>query len=285
MIKEYLFYFIPFLIISNLFGQLDPGAKQISLSNSDVAFSNDVFSVFNNPAGLSQIAWREVGIYYSPAPFGLSELANGYVAYSEPLSFGTIAIGGMTYGYELYREARILAAFSYNYENKFFAGITFNYHTFSIKNYGSTGKFYLNLGGLTYINDNTRWGFSISNLNRATIGNEDDQIPMIFKTGFSYDIINSLIINFAIEKDISYKTSAQFGIEYNIVEYLSLRVGFQNEPSRYSAGIGINYSIISLDYAMFTHQDLGLTHQAGLIISFGKNAPRSDAIRNYLGIN
>ncbi|MFC2103512.1 hypothetical protein ACFLSS_03685 [Bacteroidota bacterium] len=284
MIKQYLFYFVPFLIISNLYAQLDPGAKQISLSNSDVALSNDVFSVFNNPAGLSQMNWREVGIYYSPAPFGLSELANGYVAYSEPFNFGTVAIGGMTYGYELYRESKILLAFSYNHKNKFFAGITINYHTFSIKNYGNTGTFYINLGGLTYITENIRWGFSVSNLNRASIGYEDDQIPMILKTGFSYDIIPSLNINFAFEKDISYKATGQFGIEYNIIEYISLRLGFQNEPSRHSVGIGINYSLISLDYAMFTHQDLGLTHQAGMIISFGKSMQRSDAIRNFLGI-
>ena len=107
---------------------------------------------------------------------------------------------------------------------------------------------------------------------------------MILKTGFSYDIIPALNINLAFEKDISYDATGQFGLEYNIIEYISIRAGFQNEPSRYSAGIGINYLLISLDYAIFTHQDLGLTHQAGLIISFGKSTPRSEAIKNYLGI-
>ena len=116
------------------------------------------------------------------------------------------------------------------------------------------------------------------------MANEDDQIPMVFSTGFSYDLIKSLIINLAVEKDIRYKPSVQFGLEYDIIEYLSLRAGFQNEPARYAAGIGINYSIISLDYAVFTHQDLGLTHQAGLIISFGKSGYRSEAIRKHLGM-
>jgi hypothetical protein len=284
MIKRYIIYIVPFLFIVNLNAQFNPGAKQISLSNSDVALSNDVFSLFNNPAGLSQIGWREVGIYYSPAPFGLTELANGYVAYAEPFSFGTVAIGGMTYGFDLYRESKVLVGYSYNYENKFFAGLTFNYHTFSIQNYGNTSALYLNLGGLVYITNQLRWGFAFSNINRASIGNEDDQIPVEFSTGFSYDLLNTLNINIAIEKDIRYKPSIQFGLEYNIIEYLSLRAGFQNEPARYSAGIGINYSIISLDYALFTHQDLGLTHQVGLILSFGKDGLRSDAIKKHLGI-
>ena len=284
MIKRYILYFVPILLIANSYAQFNPGAKQISLSNSDVALSNDVFAVFNNPAGLSQFNWREIGIYYSPAPFGLSELSNGYVAYAEPFTFGTVALGGMTYGFELYRESKITLGYSYNYENKFFAGLAVNYHTFSIQNYGSTSAFYLNLGGLAYITNQLRWGFAITNLNRASIGNEDDQIPIIFSTGFSYDLIKTLIINLAVEKDIRYKPSVQFGLDYNIIEYLALRVGFQNEPARYAAGIGINYSIISLDYAVFTHQDLGLTHQAGLIISFGKNGDRQDAIRKHLGM-
>ena len=58
-----------YVLTISAYSQYNPGAKQISLSNSDVALSDDVFSVFNNPAGLSQMHWREIGVYYSPAPF------------------------------------------------------------------------------------------------------------------------------------------------------------------------------------------------------------------------
>lgn len=264
--------------------QFNPGAKQISLSNADVALSNDVFSLFNNPAGLSQLNWREIGIYYSPAPFGLSELANAYVAFNEPFSFGSVALGGMTYGFELYRESKIIMGYSYNYQNKFFAGAALNFHTISIQNYGNDNAFYFNLGGLIYLSDDFRFGFSFYNINRASFGNNDDQIPVVLNSGFSYDILKSFSINVALEKDISYKTSLMFGVDYDIIEYLSLRSGFSNEPSRFSAGIGINYSFVSLDYAMFTHNDLGLTHQVGLIVSFDKVLNRKEQIRNHLGI-
>ena len=253
------------------FSQIDPGAKQISLSHSDVALCNDVFAIFNNPAGLAQIDWREVGVYYSPAPFGLKELANGYIAYNEPFPFGSVSIGGMSYGFDLYRENKLLAGFSYNFSNKFFAGIVLNFHTVSIKRYGKANAFYVNLGGLIYLADNIRWGFTIHNLNRATFGNEENQIPEILTSGFSVDVLNNLSFNAALEKDIVQNASLRFGIEYKIIKYISIRTGFQNEPSLYSAGLGINYSFFSLDYAMFTHPDLGLTHQAGIIIRFGKN--------------
>lgn len=266
------------------YSQYNPGAKQISLSNSDVALSNDVFSLFNNPAGLSQMNWREVGVYYSPAPFGLSELANGYIAYHEPTSIGSFAVGGMSYGFDLYREAKFSVGYSYNYSNKFFGGLTINYQTVSIQNYGNDGALFFNIGGLAYVTDNFRLGFAFQNINRTSFGNEDDQIPVVFITGLSYDAADELTFNFAVEKDIKYKASFQFGINYNIIENLSLRTGFSNEPSKYSAGIGINFSMFSLDYAMFTHNDLGITHQAGIVISFDRELERSESIRKFLGI-
>ena len=271
------------LIISlQSFPQYNPGARQISMANSDVALANDVFSLFSNPAGLAQLNWREVGVYYSPAPFGLTELSNGYVAYHEPFSFGSLALGGMTYGFDLYRESKVLLGYSYNYDNIFFAGVALNYHNYSIKNYGSTGVFYFNLGGLVYILDELRWGFLVTNINKASVADIDDQIPMVLSTGFSFDILDNFSLNFALEKDIRYNPSVQFGIDYDLIEYLSLRVGASNEPSRFTAGLGINYSIFSLDYAFFTHPDLGLTHQAGIILSFGKEGTRSEAIRKHL---
>ena len=269
-------------VCTNLHSQYNPGAKQISMSNSDVAQSNDVFSLFNNPAGLSQMNWREIGIYYSPSPFGFSELANGFIAYHEPFDFGSIAVGAMTYGFDLYRENKIIAGFSYNYLNKFFAGAAFTLHTISIKNYGEDNVLYLNFGGLYYLTNDFRLGFSIHNINRASFGNEKDNIPIVFSTGCTYNVLEELTFNLGFEKDIRYSYSLRCGIEYNLLEYISLRSGFSNEPSRYSAGIGINYSYFSLDYAFFTHTDLGLTHQVGLIISFGSEGSRNAKIRKYL---
>lgn len=281
-----LFYTIIIICAISLsaYSQYNPGAKQISLSNSDVALSNDVFSLFNNPSGLSQMSWREVGVYYSPAPFGLSELANGYVAYHEPSDIGSFAIGGMSYGFDLYRESKFALGYSYNFQNKFFVGLAINYQTISIQHYGNDGALFFNLGGLAYITNLFRVGFSVQNINRATFGNEDDQIPMILNTGLSYDVVDELTLNFALEKDIKYKTSFQFGVNYDIIENISLRSGFSNEPSKYSVGIGINYLMFSLDYAMCRHNYLGYTHQAGVLVSFGRNESRSKSIRKYLGL-
>ncbi|MCX7611526.1 MAG: hypothetical protein N2043_08080 [Ignavibacterium sp.] len=273
------------LILSiGIFAQRNPGAKQIALSNSDVALSNDVFSLFNNVAGLSQINWREIGIYYSPAPFGIKELANGYISYIEPSLYGAFSIGAMTYGFELYRETKLLVGYSNEFQKKFFYGISINFHNVNIKNYGSDLSYYINIGALAYLLNNLRFGFLINNVNRATFSNEKDQIPTYMNIGLSYDILNELTLNISIDKDLKYAHSFQFGIDYDIIEHLSIRSGFSNNPSNYSAGIGINYSMFNLDYAIFSHSDLGLSHQIGLLINFDSIQNRKQAIRNFLGV-
>jgi hypothetical protein len=263
---------------------MDPGAKQIAMSGSDVALSDDVFSLFNNAAGLAQFNWRELGVYYSPAPFGFKELSNGYMAYTEPLSFGSAAIGVMSYGYDLYREIKITPGFSLRYLNKFFAGLTLTFHHVLIMGYGSKSVFYLNAGCLFYLTNDLRTGFSFENINRASFTSNQDPLPVVLKAGLSYNIINNFSLNTALEKDVKYNLSVMSGINYDLTDNLSLRIGFANEPSKFSGGIGIHISYFSFDYAFFTHPDLGFTHQAGIVISFGVEGNRTDKIRDFLKI-
>ena len=266
-----------FVFTQFIIAQFDPGAKQIALSNSDVAVSDNVFALFSNPAGLAQIDQSEIGAFFSPSPFGMSELKNAYAAFSYPMNFGTMAIGGMVYGFELYKESEISIGGSYNYRNNFYLGGTLNYKNISIKNYGSKSAIIFDLGLLAIITEDLHLGFSYKNITRASLSSNTDELPVEIISGLSYRIINNCTVSLAIEKDIRYKASPRFGIDYKIIKYLSLRTGFSKNPNLYSFGVGIHYSMFNFNYALFTHQELGLTHQVGVIISFNKNAGDKDA--------
>ena len=267
------------------YAQIKPGAKQISLSHSDVALANDVYSLFNNPAGLSQQNWREFSIYYSPSPFGLNKLANSSAAYHEPTEFGSFAFAYSNYGFDLYKENNIFVSYSNNVLSHFFFGATIAYRNLSIKNYGSDNSLTILLGGLVYLNNNLRIGFAIDNITNSTVGKSDNQIPMILNLGLSYTLLSKLVINTAIEKEIEKNASLHIGIDYEVIRYLNLRIGAMNEPSSFSAGIGINYSIFEIDYALFNHQDLGFTHQFGITLQFGGDKTRNERIQKYLSEN
>ena len=141
-IKIFLFLL---LFTSQSFTQENPGARQIALSHSDVALSNDAFALFNNPAGLSQLTAYQSGLFYSPSPFGLSELSNGFAAFAYPTTFGTFSTGFMIYGFELYKETELALAFGRNIYTNFSAGISVYYRNISIKNYGNKGFLLLNI--------------------------------------------------------------------------------------------------------------------------------------------
>jgi len=282
----YKFTIIILLVVQfNSSAQINPGAKQIALSHSSVALANDVFAIFNNPSGIAQQNWREIGIYYSPSPFGLSKLANGAAVYHEPTNIGSFSIAFTTYGFELYRESSFLLSYAYNLSNKFFFGVTAKYHNLKIEGYGTDDAVSFSISSLAYLTNNWRIGFMIDNVTRSSYGNEKDQIPVVMDLGTSYDLLETVSLNASLQKELDRNASIRFGIDYEIVRYINLRLGAMNEPSSFSAGIGINYSLFEIDYAVFNHQDLGFTHQFGVIIQFGDDISRSRRIRNYLGIN
>lgn len=249
------------------FPQYAPGARQISLSNSDVAGSDDAFSLFNNPAGLSLNNGREFGVFYSPSPFGLKELANGSIAFKEPMNFGSAALGAEIYGFALYKETRIIAGFSSG-SKTVKVGAAFIAHRVSIKNYGSSTAFILNAGMLISISKRLTWGFAVHNINGATLGDERNQLPVSLESGICYRFDFPLNFNIALKKELLNRITILCGIEYKPVKFVSLRTGFGTVPSKISAGIGILYKLFEFDYAVYTHRDLGLTHQVGMLIKF-----------------
>lgn len=275
-----LFCLICFVKISP---QQNPGAKSISLANADVALSSDAFSLFTNPAGLAQMNWIEGGVFYSPSPFGMKELSNAFFVASIPTEYGSFGLGVTTYGFELYKENKFVLAYANRYVKNFFYGFSLSLNHLSIKNYGSDNALMFSLGALYYIATDLRFAFSVDNLNKATWGKEKNQIPTIYKTGVSYDVLPEVSINLSLENEIGFNPSMQCGINYDISEYFSLRSGFANEPAKYSAGIGINYSQFEIDYAIFTHQELGLTQQFSVLVGLETLENRTGKIRKYLG--
>lgn len=267
MSLKYFYIGIILLFLSTLyFAQYKPGARQIALAHSDIALSNDVFSLFNNPAGLAQLNSRQIGIYYSPSPFGLNELANGYIAFTEPTNFGNFNIGAMTYGYNLYKENHFIIGYSNHFLNNFLFGFTAFYNTVKIRRYGNTGQINLSFGGLFLLNKIVSLGFSVHNPLRYS--SSKLELPLNYQFGISYIPAGLTSLNFSLSKDIDFPFEFHFGVEYPIIEFLILRVGAQNNPTLYNAGIGLSYSYFRINYSFSSHQELGLTHQFDLIISF-----------------
>ncbi len=274
------------VLFRNSFAQfelIDIGAKPISLGGAFTSLANNSNAVYYNPAGISQLQFREISIFYSPAPFGLKELANGSVNYVEPTKFGVFGLSAKTYGFDLYKEITVTATYSNNYKKKIFYGANVNFYNLKIQNYGSASTFGIDIGGLAYLTDFLRWGFAAFNLNRPKIGTQDDKLPQVYRTGISIQPRNDINFVLDVEKDTRYTTSVKAGIEYSVYDMIDLRAGIGTEPTRFSGGVGLYYSIFEIDYGFYNHQDLGLTHQGTITINFGGSIGRKmmkDALKD-----
>ncbi len=251
--------------------QIQPGARQVALAHSDIASGNDVFSLFKNPAGISLVRSREIGINYSPAPFEMKELSNAFASYCEPTDLGNFGAGFSVYGYELYKETQFVFGFSRKITRDFSIGTSTIYKNITIKNYGSTGVFLFNIGAIARINEQFGIGFSAENISRTTIKDESNQIPTVLSAGAYAKFLKELILSLAVRKELRFNPSLRFGAEYSLLEFVLIRFGVSNEPSTYSSGLGIQYEFLRFDYAISSHPELGFTHQFGLIVHFRNN--------------
>jgi tetratricopeptide (TPR) repeat protein len=82
------------------------------------------------------------------------------------------------------------------------------------------------------------------------------------------DANHTLSLAASIRKAEQASPTARFGLEYAFNEMLFVRTGMNN--SKFAAGIGIKYSVVSFDYAL-VDRDLDYVHTFTLTTSFGKS--------------
>ncbi len=235
-----------------------------------VGLADNAWAIVFNPAGLALLPAREISAFYSPQPFGLTELSLASFAFVHPTSVGSFGISANRFGFELYREVSGTLSYGNSYNDLFSFGINLTYNSLSIKNYGSASTMGIDVGFLASITTGLRWGFFAANINAPTIGEAKEKLPQVYATGLSYAPVEGLFVGIDVVKDVRHPVFVKGGIEYKVVDAVSLRAGAGSNPTKFSSGIGVHYSFVDFDYAMTTHQDLGLSHQFSVTVNFRK---------------
>lgn len=266
---------LAFLIIASCetraaFEHLARGAGGIAMGGASVAELASPWAAWSNPGALPTLTDRLLSLHYSPQPFGLKELAHGSFSYVEPTSVGIFAASGSRFGFELYREVDVQLSFGTDINDLFSAGVSVHYYHLSIERYGTAQTVGVDIGVLAHLADEIRWGFAAFNVNAPTIGIAKEKLPQTFVTGVSYSPIPEGTLVADIEKDIRYPAELHVGLQYKLLDLLALRAGTTGDPSVLSAGFGIHYSIVQLDYAFTSHAELGATHQVSLSLNLGE---------------
>lgn len=231
----------------------------------------DVWAVFNNPAGINQVK-SETALFSYRNRYSISQLSSIGAAYIQPLQFGHVGLNAFRFGDDLFSEQKAGIVFSDRMGIVALGGGV-NYVQFNIEGLGSRGFLTLDFGGIVSFQDRFFIGAHISNINQGKVSkSEGEKLPTIMRIGFSYRPISGLLMNVEVEKDLDFDEILKLGIEYNFYKQFFARTGILTEPFQARFGLGFRPKKFLIDYAYGSDPRLGNIHEISVGYLFRKNS-------------
>ncbi len=218
-----------------------------------------------NQAGLAGVEGLEVGVFLENR-FLVAEMANGGGAIAHPLGNGVLAFSFNTFGYSAYHTGKYGLAYAKKLGEKLNLGVQIDYRSAVIgEGYGKSSTFMIE-GGFQYnLTDQLMMTGHVSNPSRAKLSEyNNERIPTMLKGGVKYDFSEKVFLVAELWKDIDSKEQFRAGVEYRMVEFLTLRGGMGTNPSLVSFGFSLNWKNTHVDFASSYHTVLGFSPSISL---------------------
>jgi hypothetical protein len=250
------------------------GARSAGVADASVTYS-DVWSAFNNQAGVADLKSVAAGTYYENK-FLLPDLGLASFVLALPVNkTGVFALSATQFGNTLYSEQKAGLAFAKQLGEKVSAGVQLDYLSTHIATgsdgyiYGSTSAFTVEGGIIAEPIEGLKIGLHIFNPSRSQLAEYDDErVPTIMKFGASYKFSEKVLLSSEVEKDVDQNNIFKTGVEYHVVEQVYLRAGIASNPSLSSFGFGFKMNQLQIDVAASYHQVLGFSQQISLVYDF-----------------
>lgn len=237
--------------------------KSAAMSNVTIGINN-IWSIYHNQAGLGYLKNSTVGAFHQSG-FVKEQNLQG-IACALSTKTGTIGASYSYYGYSNYNEMQAGLAFGRQFNKYFSAGIQINYlHTHIISNYGNASAVNFEVGILSEPVDNFFIGAHVYNPSRSKLG--DENIPTIFNVGVSYLFSAKALLAIGTEKELDQEAIFKIGLDYRLIDYVSLQAGASTNPNNYSFGIGFHHKTINAHVGFLKHQTLGF--KPSFTLSYG----------------
>lgn len=263
--------------------QVFVGARPMGMGETFVGIADDANTLYWNPAGLPQLQRQEFTFMYSDL-YGLG-LRNLYGAYVYPVTDNS-AIGVDAFQTSLddselqFGQLKFNVGYGYRWRRMLSFGATFKYVNTSTGQDNitedSAGGLGFDVGILFTPNSKLRIGVVGQDITGTSVKHDSGVSEKILKRnirgGASYRPIEPLLVAFDIGDRI------HFGAEYWAYNLLAVRGGLQrpispeNRSSNdnkliYSAGAGIKYRLLQIDYAYERHPFLPATQRFSFSLS------------------
>jgi competence ComEA-like helix-hairpin-helix protein len=273
--------FLPLATASLSQAQLLPvGARSLALGGVSIALQHDPEAIFHNPASLADLSAVQVALFYQ-RPFGIRELSLATGSIAIPLQPVRLGVGLYTFGNPLFRQQAVLLGAATPLPWGISTAVSIRYQRTDIEGYGSRGRLGLDIAMLARPTDELDWGFSLRQLNQEDATRGGITPVAEIAVGLGYRPSEDLYLIAEVFDEPQFEPDFRFGVELRVANLLTLRAGGGLSPGRFSAGFGLRKLGIGFDYAFFTHGDLGLTHQFGVVFAAGgrRESPAENAAK------
>jgi len=244
------------------------GGRSSAICNASVTLT-DLWSSFNNQAGLAYLTSPEAGISYE-SRFRLKEMSYKSFAFAYPLKSGTIALSSSQYGFNLWSESKVGLAYAKSFNRYFSGGIQLDYLYLNKEDpYGNKSILTFEVGILSKISNRIAVGFHLFNpLNSSISEYSDERLQACLRLGASYKVSESFSLMAETEKQINDLPTFRCGAEYELNQFVCFRTGVNTSLSSFSFGTGITYAHFHFDLSSSYHQVLGFSPQASVTYVF-----------------
>lgn len=266
---KYGILFCLFLYSSILYGQTFNAAPFQAIGNTGIALTS-IYSITNNPAGLTGLQNMEVAIAYQPN-FVSSEISTQAMYIAIPIKIKNVfGIGMHRYGLATVSSLlTISTAYARSFGDIFSSSVSINYHSFSVKNYGRDQTFSVDLGIQFSVLEELTIGAIFRNISTEMFVDDIEQyIPKEIGLGAKYIISGAIFLSSDVYYDAVQQLNLRGGVSYSIDKLILLRAGASSGPFQYFAGIGLAVNKFSIDCSSSFHPRLGTSPQLALAYVF-----------------
>lgn len=244
------------------------GARSAALAHSSVAL-NDLWSAFNNQAGLAMLNTAGAGLYYENR-FMLKELGYKAAAIALPVKPGTIGLSFNHFGYSTYNESKIGLAFARSFGQLVSFGLQLNYNMCHLaESYGNRNFVTFEAGMLARLTSELTLGAHVYNPANAKMAEyNDERAPVVFRIGLAYDLTNRIKLLVETRKSGYADASVNAAVEYNAWKQFFLRGGVSTGQTAFTFGLGYVTGKFSFDLSSSYHNVLGYSPQASVSCKF-----------------
>ena len=245
--------------------QQNTGARLTGLGVNGVA----IIDRWNeNPAALHQDRGIVASISYSQYQIA-SDLSSQAALIVIPFTKYNIALNVHKYGFSAYHQIISSLSIAKRLSTRLSIALKGNFHQITIKNYGLTNAYAVDIGTLFQLSSEISLGIVVQNISFQQYGSNNIQnvIPRNISLGFAYRASDRLLISVNGLRD-QQSTDLNLGIEYQMISILFLRTGWNLTPFKQFAGIGISYRNLIIDTAVQSSNSLGITPQISIAYAF-----------------